>query len=717
MARSASSEPDENEAQNPGQGPGTPDFVKLKRWFISARDHSQEWRKEAEEDFDFAAGHQWNIDEEAVLKDQMRPPVAINRVGTVIDAAAGLEIQNRQEIRYLPRQMGQVAINDVLTAAAKWFRDQSFAEDEESDGFRDDLICGMAWIDTRLDYEEDPQGKSIDERIDPLEMYWDPVAKKRNLEDRRYQFRVKSIPLEDAKEMFPDHADDADTLDASWATNMPEGDKPHNQLEAKFYKNDQSGREAGNPVAKVTIVQAQWWDREACYTLADPVSGKVVTLSLQRYAILTRQLAKVGIPPLKAVKGRKRVFKQAFIGKDILESGPSPYPEGFTINCMTGKRDRNKNTFYGLVRVMKDPQRWANKFFSSLIQQFSTSGKGLLAETDAVVSVRNFEEDYATADAVKWLKTGGLAKVKEMEGAQMNQGVQAMMQYAIESIPQVTGVNIELQGTTDRDQPGILEYQRKMTGMTILADFFDGLRRFRKNQGKILLYYIVHFFSDGRLIKIDGEDGQAYIPLIKRMGAELEEYDVIIDDAPTSPNQKEHTWLLLTQLLPILKGIDVPPSLWAEFLKYSPLPDTLTQKVVAQLKQMAQKPPQMSPRDQAKTQIEQSRTQIEQAKAQSSIEKNKADAIAALAKAGVRQPGMEEQLMQAAVEALLGQAQSSQDHGEQLQQNAQEHAQNLQENEQLNQHALQQAQQAHGQALQQNAQQAALAPEPSGTQQ
>src|SRR6185437_16454671 len=115
---------------------------------------------------------------------------------------------------------------------------------------------------------------------------------------------------------------------------------------------------------------------------------------------------------------------------------------------------------------------------------------------------------------------------------------------AVGSMRDVTGVNIELMGQAEKDQPGVLEYQRKQAGLTILSGFFDGLRRFRKVQGHILLYYIQHFFSDGRLIKIDGDEGGRYIPLVRNK--DIDKYDVIVDDARTSANEKELTWLLIT---------------------------------------------------------------------------------------------------------------------------------------------------------------------------
>jgi hypothetical protein len=54
------------------------------------------------------------------------------------------------------------------------------------------------------------------------------------------------------------------------------------------------------------------------------------------------------------------------------------------------------------------------------------------------------------------------------------------------------------------------------------------------------------------------------------------EYDVSVDDAPTSPNQKEANWAIIAPLLPMFKDQLVQqPELLIMFLEYSPLPSPL----------------------------------------------------------------------------------------------------------------------------------------------
>jgi len=121
------------------------------------------------------------------------------------------------------------------------------------------------------------------------------------------------------------------------------------------------------------------------------------------------------------------------------------------------------------------------------------------------------------------------------------------MQFAITSIRDCTGINLELLGQKDINQPGILEAQRKQAGMTVLATLFDSVRRFRKQVGRIRLYLIQTYLSDGRLIRIVGPDGARSLPLIRDKTAEKTvksstPIDVVHedeDDAPSAFRKKE----------------------------------------------------------------------------------------------------------------------------------------------------------------------------------
>jgi hypothetical protein len=175
-----------------------------------------------------------------------------------------------------------------------------------------------------------------------------------------------------------------------------------------------------------------------------------------------------------------------------------------------------------------------------------------------------------------------------------------MTAFALQAIPRVTGINIEMMGMSGSNpsspndpRTASQEYQRRQSATIILAGLFDSLRRYRRITGRLLLYLITEFLQDGRLIRIVGQDVDRYVPLIH--DPNVVEYDVIVDDAPSAPSQKELVWNSMVQMLPMLQGINPPPQVMLTLLDYSPLPASLVAKIKLAMQQAAQNAPPPPP--------------------------------------------------------------------------------------------------------------------------
>lgn len=551
----------------------------FKTWFLNDRDHSADWREEAKEDYDFVAGRQYSDAEIAALKKGLRPVVVFNRVGTVVDSIHGHEIGNRREVRYIPREMGDVKPNELLTSAAEWFRDLAHADDQESDSFLDSIICGMGWTESRLDFEDKPEGEPSIKRIDPLEMFWDFDAKARNLADARRVWRARRIPYAEAVAMFPDKS--RRELDATWTTVSSVADLKRDSSAGEG--DDESGD------VMVTIVHVQWIERETYYIAYDPMSQTQAEFSQEEFQAANKRMKQLLGTEMQGARMKRRVRKQAFLGDVVLAYGDAPCADEFSFQCITAKRDRNKGTWYGIVRAMKDPQRWANKWLSQTMHIMNSNSKGgLLAEKNAFENVVEAEERWSDPSAIVWMKDGALSgnKVTERTPTQFPVGFQQLTEYAVSSIRDVTGVSVEMLGMREADQAASLEYQRRQAGMTILQPLFDSLKHYRERQGRVMLYYIQNDLSDGRLVRIAGDGQERYVPLMKQAASE---FDIIVDDAPNSPNQKEQVWGFIQMLLPVI-GKMVPPQMILKLMEYSPLPSSIVEDLTKMAEQMGQDP-------------------------------------------------------------------------------------------------------------------------------
>lgn len=552
--------------------------------------HCDEWAAQARDDFAFVAGDQWEEADKAKLANQKRPIVVFNYSEKMVDAVVGSEVNNRQEATYRPRNMASDQLTEMMNYGAKWVRDECMAEDEETDAFRDALICGMGWIENKMDYSEDPNGMMVESRSDPTEWRWDTAATKPGLADRRWDAHGEWVDNDLIAVRWPD----ADTYAGGDGTDG-EGALRHIQQGNRYNKdNDSTGQDKDDRRVDQTLVWSyQCCENEPVYRV-DNGQGGIEDVPEELFRKIKKKLDEVG---LKYVRSWKKVYYHMFITGDdygrVLQFGPSPYQQGFTRQCITGKRDRNQNMWYGLTRVMKDPQRWANKWLSQIMYIINSNAKGgLLAEINALQNPADAQEDWASADKVVLLKEGGINKIKERTMAAYPSGLAQLMQFALNSLPQVTGINLEALGLADRDQANVLEQSRKQAAYGLLAPIFDSLRRFRKNQARITWSFIQQFVADGRLIRIAGPDVDPKTVQLVRVPDSFE-YDVVVDQSPSAPDVKSQTWQALMQLVPAMlkAGMPLPPTL----LAYAPIPTALAQQWMQFLQQQQQNaiPPQI----------------------------------------------------------------------------------------------------------------------------
>ncbi len=589
-----------------------------KNWKAS-RKHLEKWHTEAKESYDFVAGRQWDQADIDTLTDQQRPVITFNRTGTTVDAVAGYEINGRQDVTFLPRTIEDSGPAEVESDAARYFRGECDAEDEESDSFHDVLVCGLGCVGHSMDYDQNPEGMMLVERVDPMEMGYDPSAIKRNLVDRRWDIRGKWMDREAARLRWPDA--DWQTIPLEGATEDEVDHKsPINVPENAFYRSG-SGENYDHQRNKVFILEQTWFVLEPFYSVADPATGKLIEMDPDQHKKIQGAAKEAGIQ-IKSVKRSKRKFKRAYVcGNTTLEVGEAPCPDMFHYQFMTGKRDRNQNVWFGLVRSMKDPQRWANKFLSQYLHMINSNVKGGIDyEEGAFADVSEVERNQSKPGAMLKIEAGFFEKVRRTNPTQIPNNVYQLMEFSVTSLRDVTGVNVELLGTAERNQPGILEQQRKQSAMAILAPIFDSQRRYRKMAGRLEMYFINEFLSDGRLIRITGEENAKFVPLTKTH--DFADYDIIVDEAPTAPNQKEAAFGVIMQVLPatMKMGVPTPP----EVLDYIP---GLPQKLVEAWKKLLTKAP--DPKQQIMEMLEGLKRVAEIEKDGAQAEKYQADALVA----------------------------------------------------------------------------------------
>lgn len=604
----------------------------FKKRIKNARQARRAWADSSRAYYDIYNGRQWANEDAEKLKEEGRPAVTFNRVAPPIDAIVGTAINNRQMTVIKPRTVGGQAIADddnrvseACSETIRYVEDSSNSCDEEDQAFKDELITGMGWTDTRIEMERDPDGKILVEWVSPFEMFWDPDAKKRNLEDAKWLSHMQLYSKEEVEQIWPDAVEKMTGLASAAINDKEMGSEPHNADFNWKYENNYSDFELRRRNF-YRVFEYQWWKREPYFRWNNPDTPQTQLDDLspedhsklvdrtkqlleahmasapdpsltatpegaqmaQEHQAKGAQLSDLGNRLSEAKKFFRRIYYRAFIGGDGLvlleDQQPCPGGDDFTFQAMTGKRDVTRNEFYGIVKAMKDPQDWANKFFSLYMDIIATAAKGgPMVETDAVKNVQRFEDQWSKTGAVKWLEAGGIEKVKEPMQVPPQPAISEVMGVAIDAIQKTTGINVEVIGYgAGANTPGVTVSSRIRQGFAILSDYFAARSLYKRRQARVMLNMIKDYLPTQQILRIIGSQYADVVAQIK--DGSTFKYDVIIDESPDSPNLKEQTWATVMQLMPMFIQGGVPPQMIGQVMQavapYSPLPVSLTGALV-----------------------------------------------------------------------------------------------------------------------------------------
>lgn len=518
--------------------------------FLDIKDSNIEWYEQAKEAYNLYHGNQWSEEDINSMKCLGRPYLTFNNIQPFINAISGSEISNKQVIKYYPREPGDLKSDELLTSIADWFRESTMGDEVDTVVFKDSLICGMGWSETTLDYSNNPDGEPCIRRLDPLKMYWDNSSLEDNLKNAKFLFYINTLPIEELEELFPN-------VDRN-EFNIQDGE--------------------GNQVKNFgSVIEARYKIRKKFVRYINPFDNRVSDVPKSIFDEFKREFSFIN---LEYQEFSKEVVEKAFLGNSKLLEEPTELlinNSSFGWNVITAYCDNIKKQYYGLIKGMRDPQLCINKFFSETVANYNMQAKGgMLVEEGALLDKDQFTDTLTRPDQVTFLSRGGLSMIQSKPVAEISPVLPTLLSYSESQMNQVVGVSKEFLGIREVNQPGILEQQRKQSTLNILAPLFENLKLYRSVQGKDILYIIQNYLTDGRLIKIVGQDKAQYISLIKGT-LNNKDYDIIVDDAPLSLNSQERDYNTAMQMLPLF-GNNLPPELLLEVLKLSPLPSSFIDK-------------------------------------------------------------------------------------------------------------------------------------------
>lgn len=561
--------------------------------------------------------------------------VQFNDIQSPVDSVIGFMAQNRRRAVFVARSTStqeQQTYSRAMNDIHGYVRENANADQVETDQDADMMINGYGAIETDISYVVGnatrlPGGEIIKCRLNPESVGWDPKATAKNLLDARWVYYFDEFDLKDALDLFDkskrdDFAppDDGDT-ETGYVPN-PEGgfyDRIREQDAVEWASKDRE---------RVRVYNHQFFMFETFYRVKNPLflartpeeallaqarmdviaadnemvgpegvetedlfafnpSEEILTLSEKQNRLFVAAFG----PEIRPISFKRKVFYTVvYSGKHAFSVFRSISQQGFSVKFKTGVFNASKKIWVGMVNSMMEPAEYKNKALTELMFTIAANSKGgVLVEEDAVKDIAEFEKKWARTDAVVVMRSGALAQGKLREKARpaVGTGLEGIIQLSDASL-QTNGVDPAFVGDiSEAQQSGILYKRRIRQVISKMARYFDSLALYQKEDARLCADLIRVWVqnNEGELVRITGEKGEASFMMLSE-DALAAEYDVDIEEAPQTPEDKEQTAQVLGMYADKLASVGnsgAASAFYAESLQYLPVDGDVRQRLVKAL--------------------------------------------------------------------------------------------------------------------------------------
>lgn len=521
-------------------------------WWREAVDATRDERKEQDLDCDFYDGEQWDPEEKRELDGRGQAAIVFNRIQSTIDLVIGTEAKNRMDYKAVPKGKADTEAGRIRTILLKNEMDQNDGEYVISEAFSSQARAGIGYVFALPNDDPLKGGEVKIWHEHRRNVYPDPWHERFDGADCKYIIRTRWLDLEDAVAQFPEHkgmlqhAVDPERYTGIYAGpeqpyehTVPDSADYHGNVDDWLEQDSRRGFPRSTWVDKERkkIRMFECWHRRPMEVplLYNHETGEVHTFDPDNQEHLFTLIYTNSELKEEYID---KICLGLFAGPKLLsleQTNMTRYP----ITFFKGKATDATGSLYGMVRVMRDPQKEVNKRRSKAL--FLLSSRRLVAEKSVagtMMSHDEIEDAIDRPDCNIWLDKDGKFEL-DRDLNLSAEHVQLMMQ-ALEMIEMASGVNEEVRGERSNAKSGVAINLRQQQGYTILGPMFDNLRRSRKYLGEIVNDLITQLYDRPTTVRttdemgsydyieinspsIDPETGEAYLSnQISRMGVDIE---------------------------------------------------------------------------------------------------------------------------------------------------------------------------------------------------
>lgn len=472
------------QAEPAGEG-----LSRLVEWYEDAEDSAQTAVRLANRDRDYKDNKQLTQEEIATLNARGQPDLIFNVIQPKIDYLVGFEASNRTDPRGFPRTPNDEDAAAACTDALRYVKDEQELDQKFSTAWENMLVEGYGGIELVADGEGDISAKEWEWS----RLFHDPHSRKPDFSDARYLGGVVWMDLEQAKEQWPEKADDIET-NCRETTALRHDDKPSSKTWT-----------TGSKRRRVRIVQMYYKTGQQWY-----------------WAHFTKGvMLDGGAVPFLDKKGRSfcpLIMQSAYVDRE--------------------------NNRYGFVRFMISPQDEVNKRRSKslhLIMQRQTLG-----EAGAVDDVDMMKAEMSKPDGHVEINPGFRFEV--LDTKQMVQGNFELLQQALTHMQSI-GPNSAMLGKINGGDPsGRAILANQSGGQTELARLLDRHRHLKRRVYDAIWNLIRQYKTAEWWVRVTDDENNVKFVGMNRPVTQREELMKRVEEARANGAPEEELSVVIQQM-------------------------------------------------------------------------------------------------------------------------------------------------------------------------
>ena len=609
--------------------PDTERVSRVLKQLQSFFDVTHDLRADMKEDLNFTIGgrKQWSASDLAKNDAETRPSLTFNKTQSVVNFVCGLQQERDVDYRYFPRGTEDEELGRILTSQVKYIMDRSGGSHEKATQFRMGAIAGLSVLEVAhsFDYTDDYiEGDILATYLAMNSWYCDPMARRYDKCDARYQGKLLWYTEEAAKQAWPESKDrlhglsdwvpydplltgvpehlqrelyDKETgrcrvlqhwykvpTTATLLVNSQEPDpskavlRMKDDRDAQAYIEAQAAQQGLQAASAYQIVHDQ-----SLYALVNAQTGGSMPLATpeegQQFIDRVKRDAGAQIAAQFEIVSRQATALRVchLTGWELLDDKPSPYEDDwrYPFSVFSFYHDgENLGDIKGLVRDIKDPQREINWHHSTLVDTMARAPKGATwFDTASNPNIADLKKKLPRAGFIGTY-TGTMPQY--WPAASFNPGDLAMMEIGSDFIHSIAG--------TDNLQAN--PQQKTVSGRAIGARFAGGLvglgtplqhwQRTEEYTATLMAKRVQQFHSpekmdrilgqEFRMKQVAGMDLQAMRPPqdLYASYAKIQNlaFDTVIGFQDASSTAREAALNRMMQLMAM--GMPIPPNLLLE---------------------------------------------------------------------------------------------------------------------------------------------------------